>query len=458
MYTSSLEKYVSTGNTIEQNHYFFGKVPTKITVSEEKRAEILQRFPVPKFQSFDQGIVPSQIITEIQEKRNKTGKDKVTVKDVILLVTDHTIAQTKSKSNYLKVTFTNTHGVFYANMWDRTGSIPQANDFFSKNKVIKISGEAQEFPQNSGKISLTITSYAAVEDAEINPFSLLPKLEDNLEDLTIELISYLEELPEELQKPAFYTLEKYWESFVSFPAAKGHHHAYLGGLLKHTLCLIRLIRYITETDRDQHYKRMHSLVSALQDEFRKEQFNELYSDNPVHYDRMQLSNDGDYLDSLIYNTCKTKKETEEVLKNNFPHKLSRDYLTFAALFHDLPKTFEYIFHNSKNVAPQLFPYASDAKEYDSLSKNNGGFSMHPLFTLMGHIPLSILVLQEAFTVSNTNLPLNEVLDCFHTLLAHHGKLEWGAGATPQTPNGYALHFVDLLDARYEKYISTKKDN
>jgi 3'-5' exoribonuclease len=37
----------------------------------------------------------------------------------------------------------------------------------------------------------------------------------------------------------------------------------------------------------------------------------------------------------------------------------------------------------------------------------------------------------------------------HCILAHHGQGEWGAVRTPATPEAFALHYIDNLDAKIE---------
>jgi hypothetical protein len=39
----------------------------------------------------------------------------------------------------------------------------------------------------------------------------------------------------------------------------------------------------------------------------------------------------------------------------------------------------------------------------------------------------------------------------HLILSHHGRPEWGSPRTPATPEAFALHYADVMDARMGLY-------
>jgi 3'-5' exoribonuclease len=120
----------------------------------------------------------------------------------------------------------------------------------------------------------------------------------------------------------------------------------------------------------------------------------------------------------------------------YPH-LNRDLIVAGVLFHDSGKLWE-------NV------YAAD------------GFTMP--FTdraeLLGHIPIGIelvnnlwrkvLLTEEAKTWTALQPESEQVrLHLLHLVAAHHGELQFGSPVVPKTPEAWALHYIDNLDAKLE---------
>ena len=117
--------------------------------------------------------------------------------------------------------------------------------------------------------------------------------------------------------------------------------------------------------------------------------------------------------------------------------LNRDLLTAGVLFHDCGKLWE-------NQLPA------------------DGFSMpfNEHGELLGHITIGIELvnnlwrkLQQAPEWAGW-LPLEPAsedvrLHLLHLLASHHGELQFGSPVVPKTPEAWALHYVDNLDAKVE---------
>ena len=43
------------------------------------------------------------------------------------------------------------------------------------------------------------------------------------------------------------------------------------------------------------------------------------------------------------------------------------------------------------------------------------------------------------------------LHLLHLILAHHGEMAFGSPVVPKTPEAYALHYIDNLDAKMEMF-------
>jgi 3'-5' exoribonuclease len=83
--------------------------------------------------------------------------------------------------------------------------------------------------------------------------------------------------------------------------------------------------------------------------------------------------------------------------------------------------------------------------------------------LLGHITIGIelvnrfwrqLESEAEFVAAGT--PSRELVreHLLHLIASHHGQREFGAPVTPRTPEGWMLHYIDNIDARYEMLSAT----
>lgn len=117
--------------------------------------------------------------------------------------------------------------------------------------------------------------------------------------------------------------------------------------------------------------------------------------------------------------------------------LNRDLMLSGVLFHDCGKLWE-------NTYPE-----------------SGFTQLHQLSgEMLGHIPLGIelvnklwrdlLLSPEAANWESLNPSSESVrLHLLHLIASHHGTHEFGSPTLPRTPEAFALHHIDNLDAKYE---------
>ena len=117
--------------------------------------------------------------------------------------------------------------------------------------------------------------------------------------------------------------------------------------------------------------------------------------------------------------------------------LNRDVLLAGVLFHDCGKMWE-----------NGLPADGFAMPFDELGE------------LLGHITIGIelvnalwrkLMATPEAAAWKELAPSNEDvrLHLLHLLAAHHGELQFGSPVPPKTPEAWALHYVDNLDAKLE---------
>ncbi len=117
--------------------------------------------------------------------------------------------------------------------------------------------------------------------------------------------------------------------------------------------------------------------------------------------------------------------------------LNSDLLLSGVLFHDCGKLWE-----------NNYPEAGFAQS----------LSLHG--EMMGHIPLGIELVNKLWRdlldsdVADGWLALDPPsehvrLHLLHLIASHHGELAFGSPTLPRSPEAFALHYIDNLDAKYE---------
>jgi 3'-5' exoribonuclease len=132
--------------------------------------------------------------------------------------------------------------------------------------------------------------------------------------------------------------------------------------------------------------------------------------------------------------------TAEVIAATYP-ALNRDLLLAGVLFHDAGKMWE----NS-------FPKESLQMPYDLYGELLGHISIGAEFVNR----LWVKLRQEKEFESWKDLePESDLvrLHLLHLVIAHHGEREFGSPVEPKTPEAWALHLIDNLDAKLEIIFS-----
>lgn len=159
------------------------------------------------------------------------------IKD-IYIVKKHSFKQSKSGSTYLDATLMDKTGSIPVKMWDVADNPPEISD----GGFVEATFSTEEYNGTlQGKLSsIKKVSKAEMPDGKLK--ELVPCVEGNIEEMFEELISKLRNLDAPNYKDfAISMLEKCKADFVCYPAAKSVHHSEIGGLLLHTLEVVRII-------------------------------------------------------------------------------------------------------------------------------------------------------------------------------------------------------------------------
>jgi 3'-5' exoribonuclease len=167
------------------------------------------------------------------------------------LVAEKNMAFSLKGSPYLTVKLKDKTGELDGKVWDNA---IEFNQQFKKGDVIAIEGRANTY-KNSLQISIMEIKKCNWE--EVEPTDYLPGAKGDVNGMFDELLAHVDTVQNKALKELLYAFlkdEKTAELFKRAPAAKGFHHIYLGGLLEHSLSVVRLLIKIAEhyqyLDRD----------------------------------------------------------------------------------------------------------------------------------------------------------------------------------------------------------------
>jgi len=152
---------------------------------------------------------------------------------------------------YLAMVLSDKTGSLDARMWEEFAS---AMETCGEGCFVKAQGQISKY-QNRFQITLTRLRLAA--NSEVDPADFVPATKYDVGEMWAELRGYVEAFANpDLKRLVFAFLddEKIGAEYREAPAAKMLHHAWLGGLLEHVLCLVRVCRvtapFYPEVDPD----------------------------------------------------------------------------------------------------------------------------------------------------------------------------------------------------------------
>lgn len=158
------------------------------------------------------------------------------------LVTEKNMAFSLKGFPYLTVKLKDKTGEIESKVWDNAAEMDRR---FKKGDIVFIEGRAASY---KNAVQISISDLRVIPLEEIDPADYLPAVKANVKDLSDELIGTIEKINDKFLKAlldSFFQDEETLSLFQRAPAAKGFHHIYLGGLLEHTLSVVRLLEKVS---------------------------------------------------------------------------------------------------------------------------------------------------------------------------------------------------------------------
>ncbi len=171
--------------------------------------------------------------------------------DDVFVLSEKTLSQKRDGKNFLNVALSDKTGSLQGVVWD---NVDQITSRVSAGDFVYIKGSVSEY---RGALQLVIRDMAKCPVDSVDPPDFLPVTSRNIDKMFERMLQiadsietgYLKKLLEEFWKD-----EEFVRKFKTAPAAKKMHHAYIGGLLEHSLSMAllaeRIVGHYSGIDRD----------------------------------------------------------------------------------------------------------------------------------------------------------------------------------------------------------------
>lgn len=256
--------------------------------------------------------------------------------DHYLILRKIEIRTSKNGSDYLNLELGDQSLSVNSNIWDNFESIYKN---YKVGDIVKIKGTMDDY---RGTPQINISSIKPVSDSEnISISEFLPKSKRDPEIMKKEFFSRIEKISDSNLKLLIKTIfnEDNFKKFSNSPAGKSWHHAYVHGLIEHTLEIVKICDLMC--DIHPEINRDLLISGAMMHDFGKTE--ELSVDASFNY-----TDKGKLIGHIVIAAMIVNQETKKIsgfpeeLKNNLLHIIlsHQGKLEFASPV--VPKTLEAI--------------------------------------------------------------------------------------------------------------------
>ncbi len=169
-----------------------------------------------------------------------TLREGDTIRSIYLCKTKRS-AETRNGKAYDNLTLQDKTGTLDGKVWDpNSGGIAD----YDEKDFIEVFGEVVSY---NGALQLNIKQLRKPYEDEYNAADYMPTTEKSVAGMYGELLSYIKQVDNKylraLLEYYFVNDEMFIHAFQTHSAAKSVHHSFSGGLLEHTLSIVKLCEY-----------------------------------------------------------------------------------------------------------------------------------------------------------------------------------------------------------------------
>jgi 3'-5' exoribonuclease len=179
------------------------------------------------------------------------NKEGMEVKD-LFIVSKKNIFTGKNNAKYMNIELKDKTGIIEGKVWE---NVDNFNKLFEKNDIVFVKAKMKLYQE---KPQLTVTDVRKFDNEVFleDMSAFFAEAEPGIDNLKKEFFQLLNEIEEPHIASIFSSLirkNETLEKYFLFPASIGVHHAYLGGLLEHSLSVAHMGKHaadITGADKD----------------------------------------------------------------------------------------------------------------------------------------------------------------------------------------------------------------
>ncbi len=175
-----------------------------------------------------------------QQRLNDLNKgDKI---DHFLLIRKCDQKLTKNGKPFLMLELGDKSSSLPANLWEDNLAIFK---HLKVGTVIKLTGFVEEY---QGSLQIKVDEVRLTKESEnISPADFLPKSSKNISEMKKEVFEKIEKFSNENLKQLLQQIfsSEILEKYAAAPAGKSWHHSYIGGLLEHTLEIVKICELVS---------------------------------------------------------------------------------------------------------------------------------------------------------------------------------------------------------------------
>lgn len=162
--------------------------------------------------------------------------------DEVFLVKMAKMGETRAGKPYMTLTVMDKSGEISGPVWDNAD---QLHALCVPGQVTQISGVVQSYRDN---LQLKINGIQQVTQTEVDLGDYLPASVKSRDEMAADLQKIINSISDPYIKKLlkyFFHKSDWWTKFQVAPAAKGIHHAYIGGLLEHSLSVAQIADFLS---------------------------------------------------------------------------------------------------------------------------------------------------------------------------------------------------------------------
>jgi len=154
--------------------------------------------------------------------------------DSPFLVQDKRVLETRNGKPYLRIRLQDKTGEIEGRVWDQATELAR---HFKINDYVRVRGMITQF---QGELQINVSAINKIPDEKVHPEDFLPVSSKDIPKMAAALKNYMDSIQDADLKTLLTEIfndETLMKNFQKSPAAKSMHHAWIGGLLEHSLSL-----------------------------------------------------------------------------------------------------------------------------------------------------------------------------------------------------------------------------